>query len=117
MTSYGHLFVHVGDLARTYEFYVELLGLEVLMAHPGYLRLGGGGGFHIGFEERDVSLVGSAGIEIVVQVDDVDACYAALSTAGILFDSPPQDQEWGARHAWLRDPDGYRLSLAGPARG
>jgi len=23
----------------------------------------------------------------------------------------PQDREWRARHAWLTDPDGYRLSL------
>jgi catechol 2,3-dioxygenase-like lactoylglutathione lyase family enzyme len=117
MTSYSHLFVHVGDLARTREFYVDRLGLEVLMEHHGYLRVGGGGGFHIGFEEREPALVGAAGIEIVVQVDDVDLAWGALRDSGIELDGEPQDQEWGARHAWLRDPDGYRLSLSGPLRG
>ena len=117
MTSYSHLFVHVSDLGRTREFYVDRLGLEVLMEHPGYLRVGGGDGFHIGFEEREPALVGAAGIEIVVQVADVDVAWSTLCAAGIVFDSEPHDMEWGLRHAWLRDPDGYRLSLSGPPRG
>jgi uncharacterized glyoxalase superfamily protein PhnB len=29
----------------------------------------------------------------------------------------PEDQEWGARHAWLTDPDGYRLSLVSDPTG
>jgi len=116
MTSYSHLFVHVSDLARTREFYVDRLGLEVLLEHPGYLRVGGGDGFHIGFEEREQAQVGAAGIEIVIAVDDVDATWSRLRAAGIALDTEPHDQEWGARHAWLRDPDGYRLSLAGPPR-
>ncbi len=114
MTSYSHLFVHVRDLPRTRAFYVDLLGLDVLLEHEGYVRVGGGGGFHIGFEQRDADEVGAAGIEIVVGVDDVDAAYDRLRAAGITFDSRPEDQPWGARHVWLRDPDGYRLSLSGP---
>ena len=111
MTSYSHLFVHVRDLGRTREFYADLLGLSVLMEHPGYLRMGGGEGFHIGFEERPEAQVGAAGVEIVIRVDDVDAEHRRLTAAGLVFTTAPEDQEWGARHAWLTDPDGYRLSL------
>ena len=111
MTSYSHLFVHVRDLARTREFYVDRLGLSVLLEHPGYLRVGGDDGFHIGFEERREEQVGAAGIELVIRVDDVDAAYRRLTAAGVVFATEPEDQEWGARHAWLTDPDGYRLSL------
>lgn len=111
---YSHLFVHVTDLARTRAFYVDLLGLEALMEGGGYLRVGGGEGFHVGFEEREASEVGAAGIELVVRVDDVDAAYERLTTAGVTFDTKPRDQDWGARHAWLRDPDGYRLSIYAP---
>jgi len=114
VTSYSHLFVHVRELARTRAFYVDLLGLEVLMEHPGYLRVGGREGFHIGFEERDDVEVGAVGIELVVAVDDVDDMYDRLTRAGVRCDTAPADQEWGARHVWLRDPDGYRLSLSGP---
>lgn len=113
MTALSHLFVHVGDLARSRAFYVDLLGLEVLLEHPGYLRVGGGDGFHLGLEERSADLVGAAGIELVVRVDDVDATVAALRAAGVEV-GDPADQEWGARHAWLRDPDGYRLSVFTP---
>jgi catechol 2,3-dioxygenase-like lactoylglutathione lyase family enzyme len=111
MTSFSHLFVHVRDLEKTREFYAGLLGLTVLMEHPGYLRLGGGEGFHLGFEERDEPEIGAAGVEIVIRVDDVDAAYHRLTSAGVPFQTAPEDQEWGARHAWLTDPDGYRLSL------
>jgi len=111
VTALSHLFVHVSDLNRARRFYVQLLGLSVLMEEEGYLRVGGAGGFHMGLEERDEAEIGAAGIEIVVNVPDVDAAYQTLSAAGVAFDSPPADMPWGARHAWLTDPDGYRLSI------
>ncbi len=116
--SLSHLFVSVRDLAATHRFYVELLGLEVLMGGPDqdYLRLGGNDGFHMGIEAHPEFATPTPGIEIVIQVDDVDAAYARLSAVGVVFDGPPADQEWGARHAWLRDPSGYRLSIYSPER-
>ncbi len=107
----SHLFVLVGDLARSRRFYVDLLGLEALLEEDGYLRVGGREGFHIGMEEGTPERIGSLGIEIVIRVDDVDAAYDRLSALGVSFESPPADTEWGARHAWLSDPDGYRLSI------
>lgn len=111
MVAFSHLFVHVTDLDRSRRFYVERLGLAVLMQEEGYLRVGGGDGFHLGLEERDTDRVGAAGIEIVIRVSDVDAAYRRLVGDGVEFDAAPADMPWGARHAWLRDPDGYRLSI------
>jgi catechol 2,3-dioxygenase-like lactoylglutathione lyase family enzyme len=111
--SFSHLFLHVSDLERTRDFYVDQLGVEVLMESNGYLRLGGGGGFHVGVEQRASSEIGAPGIELELQVDDVDALVAALREAGVAV-TEPSDQEWGARHAWLHDPDGYRLSIWSP---
>jgi catechol 2,3-dioxygenase-like lactoylglutathione lyase family enzyme len=108
--AFSHLFIHVRQLERTRRFYVELLGLEVLADEPGYLRLGGGDGFHIGVEERAAPEIGAPGIELVVSVPDVDAAAARLREAGVAV-TAPADQPWGARHAWLHDPDGYRLSI------
>ena len=61
--------------------------------------------------------VGSAGIELVFRVDDVWRAFRTLTGTGIAFEGEPAEQEWGAAHVWLRDPDGYRLSLysEGPA--
>ena len=118
-TTFSHLFVHVESLPAAHAFYVDLLGLELLAGGPGdgYMRLGGGDGFTIGMEERPKGEIGAAGIEIVVAVDDVDARFEALRDAGVAFDAAPADQEWGMRHAWLRDPSGYRLSIYSPNTG
>jgi len=105
----SHLFVHVASLVESRAFYVDLLGLEVLMEEPGYLRIGNADGWRIGMEEGGP--VGADGIEIVIRVPDVDAAYDRLADAGVNFDTPPTTTGWGSRHAWLRDPSGYRLSI------
>ena len=51
----SHLFVRVVDLAATRHFYVDLLGLDVLMEEPGYLRVGNADGWHLGLEEGEAS--------------------------------------------------------------
>jgi len=71
-------------------------------------------GFAMGMEATPPEQVGAPGIEVVIRVADVDASYSRLREAGVVFDSEPQDTDRGARHVWLRDPDGYRLSLCSP---
>jgi catechol 2,3-dioxygenase-like lactoylglutathione lyase family enzyme len=108
-TRLSHLFVHVRSLAETRRFYVDLLGLDLLMEDPRYLRIGNADGWHMGMEEAEPT--GADGVELVIRVDNVDEAYRRLTAAGVAFDSVPKDMEWGARHAWLRDPSGYRLSI------
>jgi catechol 2,3-dioxygenase-like lactoylglutathione lyase family enzyme len=114
--SLSHLFVHVADVARSRAFYVDLLGLRLLEGGDGYQRIGGGDGFTMGMEERPAWEVGALGIEIEIAVDDVDEVHRRLTRAGATVDGPPADQDWGMRHVWLRDPDGYRLSIYSPVR-
>jgi catechol 2,3-dioxygenase-like lactoylglutathione lyase family enzyme len=112
---FSHLFVLVSDVERARRFYVEDLGFDVLVDTPGYLRVGDREGFFLGIEEGRRTDVASDGIEIVIEVDDVDRRYEQLTARGVVFAGPPEDQEWGARHAWLRDPDGHRLSIYTPS--
>jgi catechol 2,3-dioxygenase-like lactoylglutathione lyase family enzyme len=113
--SLDHLYMVVSDLDRSVAFY-ERLGFGVARWGD-YVRLEGTNGMYIGMEQqRDDSRTGSS-IELVVLVDDVDARFEALQAAGVTFDGRPQDQEWGARHVWLTDPDGNRLSLFSPIEG
>jgi len=105
----SHLFIHLASLAASRHFWVELLGLEVLAEEPGYLRIGNADGWHMGIEEAEP--IGADGLELVLRVDDVDEAYRRLTDAGVTFEAEPLDMEWGARHAWLLDPSGYRLSI------
>jgi catechol 2,3-dioxygenase-like lactoylglutathione lyase family enzyme len=110
-SSLSHLFLPVRSVADTRRLYVELLGLEVLVDEGGYLRIGGGGGFHMGVEAEPDGLVKQP--DLVIRVDDVDATVARLRAAGVEV-TEPVDQEWGARHAWLHDTDGRPISIYTP---
>lgn len=66
---------------------------------------------HIGRRPR------GTGVEIVVQVDDVDALYETAQAQGLEVVKPIEDREWGARDFRLADPDGYFIRLTTPLRG
>jgi catechol 2,3-dioxygenase-like lactoylglutathione lyase family enzyme len=109
MARLSHLFLLASDLAAQRRLFVDLLGLEVLAEYPGYVRVGGRGGFDIGIEEGEPGPPNA--VEITIEVPDVDAAYARLAEAGVAVEGPPALQEWGARHAWFRDGDGRRMSV------
>jgi len=114
-TRLSHLFTHVPDLKAMRRFYVEQLGLEVLMEEAGYLRVGGGGGFNIGMEELSAGMR-SEGLEINVEVPDVDLLHERLAAEGVSFLAPPADMPWGVRECWLNDPSGVLVGLFTPSR-
>lgn len=51
------------------------------------------------------------GVEIVLEVDDIDALYAHVQAQSWPISSPLQRQSWGLRDFRLVDPDGYYLRL------
>lgn len=102
----------VSDLKQQTELFVDLIGLEVQVEYPGYVRIGGAEGFHIGMEEGDPGPANR--LEITIRVDDVDHVYTRLQDGGVAVEGPPTDQPWGARHAWFADADGRRMSVFSP---
>jgi catechol 2,3-dioxygenase-like lactoylglutathione lyase family enzyme len=106
----SHVFMVVSDLEGQRRLLVDVVGLQVMLEEGEYVRIGGQGGFYIGLEE---GVHGSPcdDLEINIQVDDVEEVHRRLVEAGILVEAPPEDQEWGGRHAWFRDVDGRRLSV------
>jgi predicted enzyme related to lactoylglutathione lyase len=108
----SHLFITVTDLAVARAFWTDAVGLATLVDEGAYVRVGGGEGFFMGIEEAAAEA--RQEVEVVVRVPDVDATYERMTAAGIEFEAAPTDMPWGARHAWLRDPDGRRVSLYSP---
>ena len=57
------------------------------------------------------------GVEISIQVTDVDAEYIRAKTAGLNIVKGIQDRPWRARDFRVADPDGYFLRITSPLRG
>lgn len=78
----------VSDLERQRHLFVDILGLSVLAEYPGYLRIGGREGFHVGMEQGNPGPPNA--MEITIQVDDVDQMYERLVEAGVEVEGPPR---------------------------
>lgn len=49
--------------------------------------------------------------DLSVEVEDVDAVYAAVRAAGAEIVHPLQDEEWGVRRFFVRDPNGRVVNV------
>ena len=47
-----------------------------------------------------------------MQVDDADAVIRRAADAGAEIENEPEDQFYGERSGWLRDPSGHRWNVA-----
>lgn len=117
----------VDDVAATVRFYQATIGLRPPdgWTPDGYVRLYAGA-VTIGVQHRaklppehhfgPTRLDGprGVGVEIVIEVDDVDNAYALASRHAERHGGhvvPLVDQPWGLRDFRLVDPDGYYLRV------
>lgn len=49
--------------------------------------------------------------DMSVEVDDVDTVYAAMRESGAEIVHPLQDEEWGVRRFFVRDPNGQVVNV------
>ncbi|MFD5697324.1 VOC family protein [Streptomyces lasiicapitis] len=49
--------------------------------------------------------------DMSVEVDDVDAAYAAMRASGAEIVHPLRDEEWGVRRFFVRDPNGRVVNV------
>ena len=64
-----------------------------------------------GFTQERLAGVRGAGVEIVLEVEDLDVAHAAVRAAGHALAEEPADRPWGLRDFRLVDPDGYYLRI------
>jgi catechol 2,3-dioxygenase-like lactoylglutathione lyase family enzyme len=99
------------DIAGATAFYVDVLGFEVVMDM----------GWIVTLSDRanplsQISLMthdATAPVvpDVSVEVDDVDAAYAAAHRAGAEVVHPLTDEPWGVRRFFMRDPDGKVVNV------
>ncbi|MFJ6563149.1 VOC family protein [Streptomyces sp. NPDC091412] len=49
--------------------------------------------------------------DVSVEVDDVEAAYAIMRDSGAEIVHPLQDEEWGVRRFFVRDPNGRVVNV------
>ena len=55
--------------------------------------------------------LGGASVTMHLQVDDADAVIRRAADAGAEIENEPEDQFYGERSGWLRDPSGHRWNV------
>jgi catechol 2,3-dioxygenase-like lactoylglutathione lyase family enzyme len=110
MPRLDHLSLPVRDWRKSRDWYQRHLGFElefeILERKTAAMR-----------DDADLTMfvyegevAACPGIWFTIQVDDVEAKYAALVADGVSFVHPPMKVFWGYG-VELHDPDGYRLML------
>ncbi|MFK0025121.1 VOC family protein [Streptomyces sp. NPDC090798] len=94
------------------EFY-GLLGFEEVMNHGWIVTLASPS-----HPAAQVSLMTSDKTapvtpDMSVEVDDVDAAYEVMRVSGAEIVHPLQDEEWGVRRFFVRDPNGRVVNVLG----
>jgi uncharacterized protein len=107
----------VTDMARSMKFYGETLGLPLLSeTEPGEVAIFRAGEMTITLNRplafASKQIVGA--VEVVFNVDSVDATYRTLVAQGCRFIRTPREAFSGTWAATLTDPDGHRITILGP---
>jgi lactoylglutathione lyase len=111
------------DMEASVAFYTRVLGFELAGHEPGGVVLGIGpvaklpeeGGY---FGREIATLRRGLGVEIVIEVDDVNGWRDRVAASGHPILEPLRDRPWGLRDFRISDPDGYYLRVTSrPAGG
>ena len=111
----------VADVERSADFYARILGFTRESSGSAYVPMRRGG-IVIGLgpardlpaqhpiSPRDGERNG-IGVELVIEVADVDAAYRTAFNAGWPVHGPVEARPWGLRDFRLSDPDGYYVRV------
>jgi catechol 2,3-dioxygenase-like lactoylglutathione lyase family enzyme len=114
----------VDDLDTSVTFWTGVLGFWIDRRDDGYASLRRGSvvlglgpvaklpstGDGPGFTQSRLAAGKGAGVEIVLEVDDLDAVYESCAAAGVVAEGLT-DRPWGLRDFRFTDPDGYYVRV------
>ena len=99
------------DIAAARRFYVNVLGLDLLMDH-GWIRTYGAAekmSVQVGIASEGGS--GTPVPDLSIEVDDLDAALERVKKAKIAIEYGPADEPWGVRRFYVRDPFGKLVNI------
>jgi catechol 2,3-dioxygenase-like lactoylglutathione lyase family enzyme len=110
----NHYVLAVHDVRRSAQFYVEMLGFQIVQEPPGWI-----------FVKKDNCLImlgecpddlpahalGCHSYFAYLRVEDADSYYQHLKMKGADLMSEISDQPWQMREFGVRSPDGHRILI------
>lgn len=103
--------IETADPATVARFYREVLGLELLMDHGWIATYGTQGRMPLQVSFASEGGSGTPVPGLSVEVDDVEAVYAAVLEGGYAVEYGPVDEPWGVRRFFVRDPAGTLVNI------
>jgi hypothetical protein len=118
-----HVAIVTPDVERLRAFYVETLGFSVVGGFPDHgIIFIAAEGVTIELLQEDRLAAGArrrGWDHLALEVEDVDAAYAALKARGVPFHAPPEGfppEAPAVRLVFFADPDGNALELLQPLK-
>ncbi|WP_406458578.1 VOC family protein [Streptomyces sp. NBC_00876] len=104
--------IHSKAVQESREFY-GLLGFEEVMNHGWIMTLASPSSPTAQISIMTHDRTAPVTPDMSVEVDDVDAAYAVMRESGAEIVHPLQDEEWGVRRFFVRDPNGQVVNVLG----
>jgi catechol 2,3-dioxygenase-like lactoylglutathione lyase family enzyme len=99
------------DIAAARRFYVDILGLDVLMDLGWIVTFGNAEEARV---QLSVAAEGGSGTpvpDLSIEVDDVDEALRRVLEVGFDPEYGPADEPWGVRRFYVRDPFGRLVNI------
>jgi catechol 2,3-dioxygenase-like lactoylglutathione lyase family enzyme len=111
---HNHYVLAVHDVRRSADFYVGMLGFQIVNEPPGWIFVKKDNCMIMLGECPDdlpASELGCHSYFAYLRVDDADSCYEDLQAKGADFTSRIADKPWRMREFGLRTVDGHRIMI------
>ncbi|MEU6065264.1 MULTISPECIES: VOC family protein [Streptomyces] len=102
-------------LPQNAEFY-GVLGFEEVMNHGWIVTLASAENPTVQLSLMSEDRTAPLAPDLSIEVEDVEAAYAAMRERGAEIVHPLTDEEWGVRRFFVRDPDGRVVNVLGHRR-
>ena len=117
--TFNHAMIYVRRIEPALRFYRDRLGFRLIetfrwQGRAVYARLRsprGNTSIALHLPERGDRPNTRSGIRLYFEVKNLERVCARLKKSGVKFKQMPKRMPWGWKHAYLKDPDGYELSL------
>ncbi len=122
MTSLTYVIAFVSDMARSVEFYRDVMGLPLKFESSEWSEFATGAtsfALHpAGSADLDSTTphhVPAGSAQIGIAVDDLDDFHQRMTELNVPCTQPPKDEDFGARLARYKDPDGVQINVSARA--